>query len=94
MLIKSLFYGTIVGSIVGLVWTFSLNIKSSTSIPIGAIVGLIFGLALSFFGKAARTGRNVTTGETLFVSGAFLTFLGIAGVAIGLLVWLARVIFF
>jgi hypothetical protein len=94
MLIQSLFYGTIVGSIVGLVWAFGLNIKFSTSIPIGAIVGLIVGLALAFFGKAARTGANITTGETVFVSNAFLTFLGIASAAIGLLMWLARVLFF
>jgi hypothetical protein len=94
MLIQSLFYGTIVGSIVGLVWAFGLNIKFSTIIPIGAIVGLIVGLAFVFFGKAARTGGNITTGETLFVSNAFLTFLGIASAAIGLLVWLARVVFF
>ena len=94
MLIKSLFYGTIVGSIVGLVWAFGLNIKFSTSIPIGAIIGLIVGLTLAFFGKAARIGGNITTGESQFVSGAFLTFLGIAGAAIGLLVWLARVVFF
>ena len=94
MLIQSLFYGTVVGSIVGLVWSFGLNIEFSTCIPIGAIIGLIVGLGLAFFGKAARAGGNITTGETLFVSTSFLTFFGIAGVAIGLLVWLARVVFF
>jgi len=51
MIIPSLFYGTIVGTIVGLVWAFGLNIGFSTSIPIGAIVGLIVALALHFSAK-------------------------------------------
>jgi len=75
MLDQSLFYGTVIGPIVGLVWSFGLNIEFSTCIPIGAIIGLIVGLGLVFFGKAARAGVNITTGETLFVSTAFLTFL-------------------
>jgi len=94
MLIQSLFYGTVVGSIVGLVWSFGLNIEFSTCIPIGAIIGLIVGLVLAFFGKAARAGADIEAGETQFVSTTFLTFFGVAGAAIGLLVWLARVVFF
>jgi len=94
MIIQSLFYGTVVGAIVGLVWSFGLNTGFSTSIPIGAVIGLIVGLVLAFFGKAARAGANITNGETQFISNGLLSFLGIAGAAIGLLVWLVRVVFF
>ena len=94
MLIPSLFYGIVVGSIVGVVWSFGLNIEFSTCILIGAIIGLIVGLVLAFFGKAAPAGADIEAGETQFVSTAFVTFFGIAGAAIGLLVWLARVVFF
>jgi hypothetical protein len=94
MLIPSLFYGTTIGTIDALVWAFSLNIGFSTSIPIGAVVGFIVALVMVFFGKATRAGSNLAPEETQFVSTAVLTFLGIAGAAIGLLVWLVRVVFF
>jgi hypothetical protein len=94
MLISSLFYGAVIGSIVGIVWTLALGTRFSITILVGAIAGFLVALILAFFGKLARAGGNLVTGESYFVSNSILTFLGIAAGVIGLLVWTIRAIFF
>ena len=86
-------YGAVVGAVLGVVWTFALAISFSTGISRGAIIGTIIGVVLLLFGVAAHAGGNLKRQEVSFVMCSVMSGIGLVGVVVGLVVWLARAIF-
>lgn len=89
-MIISLLYSIVFGLVVGLIWSFSLSISITKGLLWGVAAFAAIWVAMSFLGKAARTGGNVTKGESSFVSSTFLTMFGIILTALGLVVWAIR----
>jgi hypothetical protein len=87
-------YGVILGAVVGVIWALALASRVGAGVVAGAVAGLVLGLIVAIFGKMARAGSNLKSGETSFVSSAILTLLAVVGSAVGLLFWLGRVLFF
>ncbi|HUF07776.1 MAG TPA: hypothetical protein VMO47_00535 [Rhodothermales bacterium] len=92
-MIPTVFYGVVLGAVVGLIWTLALDIRFATGVVTSAVVGCLLALIAALFGKMARVGSNLEPGETYVVSNGIVTFLAMACGAVGLLVWLGRALF-
>lgn len=77
---------------VGSIWALALGVGISTGLIFGGIGGLVVGLLLSIVGEAVSSRENITGSESAFVAGSLLVTLGTISAAVGLIVWLIRLL--
>jgi hypothetical protein len=92
-MIPSLFYGTLLGTISGIVWAFALGSEISIGLKYGSISGLIFGFIFFLFQKAATAPGNIQKKEAMFVASSVMTMTFMASVVIAIITGLIRWIF-
>jgi len=90
----TIIYSIFVGTIGGLLWGKALGANISTSLLIGGGVGIIIGIIVVLFGKAAMVGGNVKQGEAIFVNSSIITMFAALIIGTGILAWIIRLIFF
>ena len=90
----TIIYSIFVGIIGGFLWGKALEIGLQISLLVGGGVGIIIGILVSIFGKAARAGGNIQKGEANFVNNSLITIFGAFIIITGIIAWIIRAIFF
>lgn len=87
-------YSIFVGMVGGFLWGKALGISIQTSLLVGSGIGIIIGILVSLFGKAARVGGNIQKGEASFVNNSIITIFAVFVIGTGIIAWIIRLIFF
>ena len=90
----TIIYSIVVGIIGGFLWGNVLRTDILISLLVGAAIGILFGLLVVLFGKAAIAGGKVIQGEATFVNNSIITMFAVFVIGLGILAWIIRLIFF
>lgn len=85
-------YSSIGGIIPGLVWGRALGLTVSEGFWIGVLGGIVVGILLWLFGRAALIGGNLVQSEIAVACTSMLLLFYAVVTALGLVVWLIRLL--
>lgn len=92
--IMTIIYSIFVGVIGGFLWGKALGISILMSLSAGGVIGIVIGILVFLFGRAAMAGGNVKQEEATFVNTSIITLFAIFIIGAGILAWIIRLIFF